>query len=119
MFPRPLIVLKLAQTQHDQLVAGAQRHAPRRTRGAPGDEPRPGAETATHFAHREADGITVDLYWTHRRLEDSFRVDVVDRRRRTVFTLRPASGKEAVEAYRHPFVAAARAAARPLEGEAA
>jgi hypothetical protein len=122
MFPHPLIVLKLARTRHDQLVARAQPRALRRQRGAPAPEHRPGASEASHFAHREAGGVTVDLYWAHRRFVDSFRFDVVDRRRRTGFTLRPATGKEAVEAYHHPFAAAVRAArgaARPLEGEAA
>jgi hypothetical protein len=66
--------------------------------------------TPIHFAHREADGITVDLFWSHSECQDAFRVDIVDRRRDIEFILRPATGKEALEAYHHPFFALALAA---------
>ena len=32
------------------------------------------------LAHREADGIVVDLFWSRRGLSDEFRVEVEDRR---------------------------------------
>ena len=70
--------------------------------------------TANHFGHRESDGIVVDLFWSHRELEDEFRVEVVDRRERTRFIDLPDDGTRANQVFYHPF-AAARAA---LDGEA-
>jgi hypothetical protein len=61
---------------------------------------------SVHFAHREAAGVTVDLYWRHGEREEAFRVEVVDRCSQTAFTLHPATGKEAIAAYHHPFAAA-------------
>jgi hypothetical protein len=69
--------------------------------------------TANHFGHRDTDGIVVDLFWSRRNLTDEFRVQVEDRRERTCFVLHPLTGKEAIQAFYHPF-AAARAA--PLQG---
>jgi len=63
-------------------------------------------DTADHFAHREADGIVVDLFWSRGGLGNEFRVEVEDRRDGTSFVLRPTTGREAMEAYRHPFSAA-------------
>jgi hypothetical protein len=103
MFPHALIHLKLAQTRHDELVEEAS-FARRLLRGDAHAQSR----TTVHFAHRETDGLTVDLYWTHGDLDDTFRIEVVDRVANTEFTLRPANGKEAVNAYHHPFVALAR-----------
>jgi hypothetical protein len=68
---------------------------------------------ANHFGHRESDGIVVDLYWNRGELEDEFRVEVVDKRERARFVLYPTTGREAIQAFHHPF-AAARAA--PLHG---
>jgi hypothetical protein len=128
MVPHPLIHLQLARLRHDQLLTAGQRrsrfdldaHREEQRRSERGTEvgaracarfarrlvgharePRSGVQT--HFAHREADGITVDLYWTHGEHGDAFRVDVIDHRNETTFTLHPATGKQAVAAYHHPF----------------
>jgi hypothetical protein len=100
MFPHPFILLTLAQTRHDELVA-----SPRLRRQLARRERHGLSGVTMHFAHREADGLTVDLYWTHGELEDAFRVDVVDRRSDTHFSLHPATGREAVDAYHHPYFA--------------
>jgi hypothetical protein len=42
-------------------------------------------------------------------LDDEFRVEVVDERRGTSFVLYPITGDEAIEAFYHPFAAAAAA----------
>lgn len=129
MFPHPLIHLKLARMRSDQLLTAGHRQS-RFDRDAIRDDARrsvgrraasarqacarfaarlmgytscPGPRVETHFAHREADGITVDLYWTHGEHDDWFRVEVVDYHSETTFTLFPATGKEAVEVYHHPF----------------
>jgi hypothetical protein len=68
---------------------------------------------ANHFGHRDTDGIVVDLFWNRRYLKDEFRVQVEDRREGTCFVLHPLTGREAIQAFYHPF-AAARAA--PLHG---
>ncbi len=65
---------------------------------------------ANHFGHRETDGITVDLFWERSNLEDEFRIEVEDLREGARFALHPVTGKEAIQAFYHPF-AAARAAA--------
>jgi|GEM_PF-4784493 len=59
--------------------------------------------TADQFGHRENDGIVVDLFWNRALLEDEFRVEVVDRRKGARFVLHPATGREAIEAFYHPF----------------
>ena len=64
---------------------------------------------ADHFGHRESDGIVVDLYWNRGELEDEFRVEVVDEHERARFVLYPTTGREAIQAFHHPF-SAARAA---------
>ena len=64
---------------------------------------------ANHFGHRDTDGIVVDLFWNRRNLKDEFRVQVEDRRAGTRFVLQPLTGREAIQAFYHPF-AAARAA---------
>jgi hypothetical protein len=68
-----------------------------------------------HFGHREGDGVVVDLFWNRGCLEDEFRVEVVDERGGAQFVLYPTTGREAIQAFYHPF-AAARAA---LNGKAA
>ena len=65
--------------------------------------------TADHFGHRENDGIVVDLFWNRETFDDEFRVEVVDERGGAQFVLHPATGREAIEAFYHPF-SAARAA---------
>jgi hypothetical protein len=65
--------------------------------------------TADHFGHRESNGIVVDLFWNHRRLEDEFRVEVADEREGTRFVLHPTTGKEAIQAFHHPFASTATA----------
>jgi hypothetical protein len=62
--------------------------------------------TADHFGHRESNGIVVDLFWNHGRLEDEFLVEVADEREGTRLVLHPATGKEAIQAFHHPFAAA-------------
>jgi hypothetical protein len=64
---------------------------------------------ADHFGHRESDGIVVDLFWNRGTFDEEFRVEVVDRRGGADFVLHPTTGKEAIQAFYHPF-AAARAA---------
>jgi hypothetical protein len=56
-----------------------------------------------HFAHREAGGVVVDLFWDRRRVENEFCVEVADLRTRTRFALHPATGEAAIEAFYHPF----------------
>jgi hypothetical protein len=61
---------------------------------------------ANHFGHRESGGLVIDLFWDPGRLEDEFRVTVEDRREGARFVLHTATGREAIEAYHHPFSAA-------------
>ena len=61
---------------------------------------------ANHFGHRESDGIVVDLYWNRGELRDEFWVEVVDKRERARFVLYRTTGKEAIQAFHHPFSAA-------------
>jgi hypothetical protein len=61
---------------------------------------------ANHFGHRESGGLVIDLFWDPGQPEDEFRVAVEDRREGARFVLHPATGREAVEAYHHPFSAA-------------
>ena len=58
---------------------------------------------ADHFGHRETNGIVVDLFWNRRDLKDEFRVEVEDRRERARFVLYPTTGREAIQAFYHPF----------------
>ncbi len=55
--------------------------------------------TADHFAHRENDGVVVDLYWNRGLLEDEFRIEVVDERRGDRFVLYSPMLREAIDAY--------------------
>lgn len=59
-----------------------------------------------HFGHRETNGVVVDLFWNRGMLDDEFRVEVVDEREGARFVLHPTTGREAVEAFYHPFAAA-------------
>ena len=68
--------------------------------------------TNDHFGHRESNCVVVDLFWNRGTLEDEFRVEVADEREGAHFVLRPTTGREAIEAFYHPF-SAARA---PLDG---
>jgi hypothetical protein len=58
-----------------------------------------------HFGHREGGGIVVDLFWTRRACVDEFSVEIEDRRDGTRFMLHPATGREAIHAFYHPFAA--------------
>jgi hypothetical protein len=58
-----------------------------------------------HFGHRENGGIVVDLFWDRGDLEDDFRVEVEDRCEGTRFVLHPTTGREAIQAFYHPFSA--------------
>jgi hypothetical protein len=60
----------------------------------------------THFAHRETDGLVVDLFWYSDEVGNEFRVEVEDTREGELFVLRPTTGREAMEAFYHPFSAA-------------
>jgi hypothetical protein len=68
----------------------------------------------THFGHRESAGIVVDLYWSHGDPGDRFRVEVQDMREANRFVLYPATGPEAIHAFRHPS-ASARSQNPPAE----
>jgi hypothetical protein len=61
---------------------------------------------ADHFGHRESGGIVVDLFWNSRSLRNEFRVEVEDEREGTRFVLHPRTGREAIQAFYHPFSAA-------------
>lgn len=71
---------------------------------------------ANHFGHRETDGIVVDLFWDRRNLEDEFRVELNDRHEGARLVLYPRTGRDAVQAFHHPFPAA-RAAANQKPSE--
>ena len=60
-----------------------------------------------HFGHREGAGIVVDLFWDRRGPHDEFRVEVNDTRDGSRFVLHPATGREAIQAFHHPFSAPA------------
>ncbi|MDH4340797.1 MAG: hypothetical protein OEW47_10605 [Thermoleophilia bacterium] len=57
----------------------------------------------THFAHREASGLAVDLFWDPSDLDHEFRVNVAGPGGDMSFVLFPTSGAAAVEAFHHPF----------------
>ena len=65
---------------------------------------------ANHFAHRQTDGIVIDLFWDRGDLEDEFRVEVHDRREGVRLVLYPKTGRDAIQAFRHPYPAAWAAA---------
>jgi hypothetical protein len=60
---------------------------------------------ADHFGRRESAGVFVDLYRRRRGLVDEFRVEVDDKRHGTRFVLYPMTGREAIQAFYHPFTA--------------
>lgn len=66
-----------------------------------------------HFGHRQSGGIVVDLFWNRRNLTDEFRVEVEDERGEGSFVLHPRTGRDAIEAFYHPFAATRTAAPRP------
>src|ERR671934_890858 len=61
---------------------------------------------ADQLAHRETNGIVVDLFWSRGDHENEFRVEVEDMREGAHFVLHPTTGKEAIDAFHHPFSAA-------------
>ena len=61
--------------------------------------------TDNHFGHRESGGVVVDLFWDRADAEDEFRVEVEDTRLGAGFVLHPLTGREAIEAFHHPFAA--------------
>lgn len=67
----------------------------------------------THFAHREASRLAVDLFWDPDDLDQEFRVAVADRRGGTSFVFFPRSGSAAVEAFHHPFAVELREEPEP------
>jgi hypothetical protein len=60
---------------------------------------------ANHFGHRESGGLVIDLFWEHGDVEDEFRVEVEDRRIGVRLFLYPSTGREAIQAFHHPFAA--------------
>jgi hypothetical protein len=62
-------------------------------------------DAANHFGHRETGGVAVDLFWTRDGVEHEFRVEVEDRREGARYVLYPTTGREAIQAYHHPFAA--------------
>ena len=70
--------------------------------------------TADHFAHRETDGVVVDVFWNRGLLDDEFRVEVVDEREGGRVVFYATTWSEAIDAYYDP-VSVTRAA---LEGNA-
>jgi hypothetical protein len=58
--------------------------------------------TADHFAHREDDGIVVDLFWNRGLLDDEFRVEVVNEREGSSIVLYATTWTEAIDAYYDP-----------------
>jgi hypothetical protein len=64
-------------------------------------------DAENHFGHRESDGLAVDLFWSRDDVKHEFRVEVEDKLVGVRLFLYPASGKEAMHAFHHPFAAAA------------
>ena len=69
-----------------------------------------------HFGHRESGGIVVDLFWSRTNLEDAFRVEVDDEREGAHFVLLPRTGREALQAFHHPFAVGRPSRRRPRIG---
>ena len=135
MLIHPDVHLEIARQRHHDLRADArgERMAGRRDgvigriarRAARGTKPRatraPRADwgsdavlmAADHFGHRDAGGLVVDLFWNPSNPDDEFRVEVEDERDGTRFVLRPTTGREAIQAFHHPFSAARAPAQRP------
>lgn len=65
--------------------------------------------TDDHFGHRESGGVVVELYWDRRSLDDEFRIEVEDRREGSRFVLYATTGREAIQAFYHPFSVVRRA----------
>lgn len=63
-------------------------------------------DDANHFGHRENGGLVIDLFWEHGDVEDEFRVEVEDRRIGVRLLFYPSTGREAIQAFHHPFAAA-------------
>jgi len=61
--------------------------------------------TAVELARRAADGIDVALLWD--QLDDRLTVSVEDGRSGACFSIGAADGKEALDAFYHPFAYAA------------
>jgi hypothetical protein len=103
MSVHPWIRLQVADDRRTDFEASAR---PRDVRNERRAEGRQQATVATaHFAHRESDGLTVDLYWEHGPHHDAFRVEVVDSRERRHLTLHPPTGRAALDAFYHPLCA--------------
>ena len=64
---------------------------------------------ANHFGHREGDGIVVDSVLESRRARGRVSGRGRDKRERARFVIFPTTGREAIQAFHHPF-SAARAA---------
>jgi hypothetical protein len=134
MFVHPEVHVELARERHRELLAKAESRRLAGARNRPtgvttsqrtrdGGHARPPATapgrcegvltTADHFGHRETGGIVVDLFWSRSDVRDDFRVVVEDEREGARFVLHPPTGREAIQAFYHPFSAAADGAVSP------
>jgi hypothetical protein len=131
MLIHPIIHLEIARQRHQDLLAGAERRriaealgemrrrdsADRHTRNTTSDRASSTANgkcegvptAADHFGHRDGGGIVVDLFWNRGELKDEFRVEVEDVREGVRFILHATTGREALQAFYHPFSMVGRA----------
>ena len=137
MLIHPDVHLEIARQRHHDLLADGRLHGIRRgrddltgpssaratrrtgtsraTRSSRADWGCEGVLTATdHFGHRETGGLVVDLFWNPRNLAREFRVEVEDEREGTRLVLHPRTGREAIQAFHHPFAAAPAPAEGPV-----
>jgi hypothetical protein len=70
------------------------------------DNPNSTTEMPTELAHRTGDGLDVLLLW--KRGDEQLKVVVDDLRTGSSFELVAGDGKQALEAFHHPFAYAAR-----------
>ena len=69
------------------------------------------AEVGVELAARDADGLHIVLLWRPR--DDRLTVVIEDRRERASFMVAVSTGKEALDAFNHPFAYSARGIADP------
>jgi hypothetical protein len=66
-----------------------------------------------HFAHRESSGFVVDLYWDPADVSHEFRVEILERGSGYGLVLFPTNGRDAVQAFHHPFAVRPEGTDRP------
>ena len=71
------------------------------------------SDTAVELADRRGDGLEIVLLW--RAQDDRLEVVVADARTGASFTLAAGDGREALDAFYHPFAYAAARGVAPLE----